>query len=391
MERTIKVRSLDVHIQGRERVVIDPPIPATYAPAAYHKAHYASTNEMLNIGLRLLEDTILPPGDRDLPFQFTLPIDALPSYVGTYAAVNWKLSARADIPWGSDLSDVGYLRVLSVHSEKPGPVSTENPEASPKLKLELPTNIFQPGDLIGGKLTLLEPGNLRTVRLQIIQNEDATARGTLNNAHKTQNRTVGTTLEIRKEALPAGSITPFQLQLPPLAPSGYKGVYSSVSWWLAAVLDIPHADDIHLYAPFLVGLKEGPVAHPQAPMTTQTAEEAPPSKIETPQIVSRVLRPTDATGVGQTEVSMTAASTLSPAEEERMEDALAAIIQILGDGSSKDLLTISTELQLRVGEFLDLNQVKKLCEDLVSQGKLRRTAEGEFFAKYSLSGSAPQQ
>ncbi len=74
-----------------------------------------------------------------------------------------------------------------------------------------------------------------------------------------------------------------------------------------------------------------------------------------------------------------------------MDDARGAILQILGDGSSKDLINISTELQVKTEGFLDLNQVKKLCEDLVAQGKLRRTAEGEFFAKYSLGVSGPQQ
>ncbi len=61
------------------------------------------------------------------------------------------------------------------------------------------------------------------------------------------------------------------------------------------------------------------------------------------------------------------------------------IVQILGDGSSKDLIEISGELQMRNQGFLDLNEVKKLCEDLVSRGKLRRTTEGEFFAKYALN------
>ncbi len=369
-ERAVKVRNLDVHLQGHEKVVIDPPMGA-------HKAHYSSTNEMLNVGLRLLENTMVEPGDRDLPFQFQLRADALPSYIGTYASVNWKLSARADIPWGSDLSDLGYLRILAVHSATPTPVSAENPEAKPKLRLELPTNIFEPGDLIAGKLTLFEPGDLRTVRVQIVQHEDATARGTFTDAHKTQNRNVGTTLEVRRDALPVGSSIPLQLQLPQLAPSDYKGVYSTVSWWVEVILDIPHADDIHIYAPILVGLKEKPISQPE-------------TEIET-QVPSTFQGPTIATGLGQAEMATTVGHSTSSYEDKQMEDARAGIIQILSDGSSKDLITISTELQGQSEGFLDLNHVKKLCEDLVTQGRLKRTAEGEFFAKYSLTTSGSRR
>src|SRR6059036_2473261 len=90
-ELAVKIRSLDVRLRGEEKVTINE-----------GKAHYSSTNEMLNTGLRLLENTNLGPEDKTLPFQFQLPPDALPSYIGAYARVVWRLQARADIPWGSD-------------------------------------------------------------------------------------------------------------------------------------------------------------------------------------------------------------------------------------------------------------------------------------------------
>ncbi len=382
---TIKVRNLDIHLYGREKVTIDPPV-YTPAPVVARKGHYSSTNEMLNVGLRLFENATLNPGDRDLPFQFQLPPDALPSYVGTYADVNWKLSARANIPWGSDLTSEVYLRILAFHSENPSPVSVENTQGKPRLRLELPSNIFGPGDTIEGKLTLLDPGNLRTVRLQTIQSEDAMARGAFTTAHRTQNRAVGQTLEVKRDQLQTGSPIPFRLQIAPWAPSSYRGVYSSVSLSVAAVLDIPHSEDVHVYMPILVGLRGKPTAQPQAPMANEKAREE-----EMVQTVPAVQGSYSRAAVVQAEPARIGEPSLATSEEKNMDDARRAILQILGDGSSKDLINISTELQVKTEDFLDLNQVKKLCEDLVAQGKLRRTAEGEFFAKYSLGVSGPQQ
>src|SRR5574341_1301070 len=81
-DKPVKVRSLDVYILGEEKVVIDRTVYAggTY----YHKAHY-STNDILNNGQRLLENTTLGPDDKTLPFHFQLHPNALPSYVGTFA------------------------------------------------------------------------------------------------------------------------------------------------------------------------------------------------------------------------------------------------------------------------------------------------------------------
>src|SRR6266705_3152928 len=83
---------------------------------------------------------------------------------------------------------------------------------------------------------------------------------------------------------------------------------------------------------------------------------------------------------GDSTVSSPTAETVEPSptipEDKETEKKQMAIIQILSDGSSRDLIEISTELQVRNQGFLDLNQVKKLCEGLVSQRKLRRTTEG---------------
>ncbi len=378
---TVKVRSLDVYLSGREKVVIDPPMYV--APAVYHKAHYSSTNEMLNVGVRLLENTTLNPGDREMHFQFQLPANALPSYVGSYAAVIWKLSAKADIPWSSDLTAETYLRIHTRRIENPSPVSLENPEKTPRLRLELSSNVIEPGEVVSGNLTLMEPGSLRSLRLQTVLNEDATARGTLTDSHKTRSREVGPDIELSRDHFQSDSPVEFRFEIPRDAPSSYQGVYSSISYSIVAVLDMPHAEDIHISVPFLVGLKGATASQQvQVPSTTERLEGTVVAET-TSKSYSAV------SSSAQPKLIQVAPSESAAAQENRANDVSAIILKLLRDGGSKDLLTISTELQLETVEFVDLNTVRKLCEDLVSQGKLKRTGEGEFFAKYALNAPAP--
>jgi Arrestin (or S-antigen), N-terminal domain len=376
LERITKIRSLEIRLEGQERVIIESPILGTYLTP--QKSHSISTNEILSVSLRVLEDTTLPLGDSTLGAQLQLPSDALPSYLGQHASVTWKLSARADIPWRTDLYDQGYLRVMALHPEEPVAVSMENSEARPKIRLELPSNIYEPGETITGKVTLLEPGNLHEVRLQIVQHEDATARGSMNNSHKAIDREAGSVVRIRLDGFSSGSTT-FQLPIPATAPSSYKGTYSWTSWTLNAALDTPHGQDIHLYTPILVGLRKKP-EHSPAPTTTaarETVEQAAPLASSVNQGTSSV------TLLQQTQPS-TAEPFTSTVEDRKTLETRNAIINILSDGSSKDLLTISTELQQKTSEYLDIAQVRKLCEDLVFRGKLTKTGEGEFFARYNL-------
>src|SRR5215467_2651837 len=269
-DKIVKIRSLDVFILGEEKVVIDPPV---YAAGAYHKASYSSTNDMLNTGLQLLENTTIGPEEKDLAFEFQIPPNALPSYIRGYARVVWKLQARTDVPWGSDLNDEGYLRVLAVQPAASGPFVAENQEASPRLRLNVQNNILEPGETVQGSLTLLEPGNLRSVRMQVIQNEDAMARGTFTDAHKVQNRNVTPTNWLRGDQLSLNTPIYFQITIPDQATSNYRGIYSAVSYFVEVIMDIPHANDIHLYAPLFIGVKARPSPQPSLPAPTQVQQQ----------------------------------------------------------------------------------------------------------------------
>lgn len=383
--RSVKVRTLDIYLHGREKVVIDPPV--AYA-GGVHKAHYSSTNEMLNVGLRLVENRLLDAGDMSLPFQFHLPPNALPSYVGNYADVNWKLWAKADVPWASDISVENYLRVQAATAQTPSPVVVENAEKAPRLRVQLSSNILEPGEAVTGTLTLVEPGGLRSVRFQITLTEYAMAKGAFTDARRNQTRGVGPVFEFKREQFQGDSPISFQLDTPSDAPSSYQGIYSSISWSVAVVLDIPHSEDIHLYAPFTVGLRRKPELQPRAPAVV--AEGAGGVAAQQTKPYSPITEPEPVTPPTQAETLQVAAAKPEPAKGSAGADMSSIILEILGDGGSKDLLTVSTELQLKSSGFVDLNTVRRFCEDLVSQGRLKRTGEGEFFAKYAINAPGPQ-
>jgi len=376
LERGVKIRHLDVKLQGREKVTIDPPV--AMAPVA-HKAHYSSTNEMLNLALRFLDNAVLAPGEMKIPFQFQLPPNALPSFIGRYADVTWKLSATMDIPWRSDLSETVYLRIWTSTSEPPALVELENPERSPKLNLKLTTNIYQPGENVRGQLTLLETGNLRSVRVELVQTEDSTALGVFTSAHRTANRTIQG-FQLMREQFTVGPPLEFHLTVPADSTSSYKGEYSMVYWNVLTTLDIPYSNDVQLCEPIIVALRKAPIAlaptvssKEKIPLTAGTAGE---SHVDT------TLRPMTAVEPAET-INTTSSPLPDPATQ--TSDIGSLILKLLSDGGSKDLLEISSELQQSSTGFVDLNTVMKICEALVSHGKVKRTGVGEFFAEYSLA------
>ena len=66
------------------------------------------------------------------------------------------LSAKADIPLGGDLEQDVYPIVVNPFRRQPVDVAFENQEVSPRIRLELSSNVYQPGETLEGKLTLLE-------------------------------------------------------------------------------------------------------------------------------------------------------------------------------------------------------------------------------------------
>jgi len=232
---------------------------------------------------------------------------------------------------------------------------------------------------VHGELTLLESGNLRSVRVELIQTEDAKALGVFTSAHRTANRVVQD-LQLGREQFTLGTPVEFQLTLPSDSTTSYKGEYSMVYWNVLATLDIPYSGDVQLYAPVLVALTKVPVS----PAQVVSSREKVPLTVGIGGESEADTRPGLMTSAGPTEMTEKPTSPLQDTETQT-SDIGSLILKTLSDGGSKDLLEISSELQQSSSGFVDLNTVMKICEELVSQGKLKRTGIGEFFAQYSLS------
>jgi hypothetical protein len=356
LKNQAKVKSLDVLYQAVEAVHI-----------RSGKATYADRRDIVNVGLRLSSEANMPAGSTTFPFTFDIPAYAIPSYKGNNAEVVWKLSAKADISWGRGLNQEHLLSILNTIATPPTAVAVENPEAEPKIRVELASNVYQSGETIQGKLILVQPGKMRAVRLQLAISEYASGKGTamgLSHSNLTVPIPIGTPLECSRERLITAREVPFQIQLPADAPCSYKGSCSSVAWIISAAVDIPHARDINFDVSFAVGLK---TAHPV------------------------IAQPTGSPSAAQESLGPTSPRILPPTSETGGEKLEPQIVEILADGSPRDIVTMSSKLQEKTGSFVDVNQVRNLCEKMVQQGRLERVSEGEFFAQYRLRTVAPAQ
>jgi hypothetical protein len=251
------VKSLAVYLNGIEDTHI----------YLYEKrgGTFKSSRNMANMGLWLSQQATMPEGTRAFPFVFDLPKDALPSYVGKHANVAWNLSAKASIGWRHDLEQELFLVIGSNSSFPPAPLVVENPETQPKIRLSLSSNVYQPGDTIDGKFTLLEQGKTRAVRIRLSMDEYAAGHGASGDRSKTETIMVGDPMVFSQDDLTPAQEISFRIPLLSQSPCSYKGSYSSIVWYLQVTLDIPHGRDINLSIPFQVALRTPqPVPAPPA-------------------------------------------------------------------------------------------------------------------------------
>jgi Arrestin (or S-antigen), N-terminal domain len=262
LKNNTDIKSLAVYLQGIEET--------HFYLREKRGGNFKSSRAMANTGLWLSQQATIPEGTTVFPFIFDTPPDALSSYAGKHANVTWKLSAKASIGWRRDLEQEFFLVIANNSSIPPTPLVVENPETQPKIRLSLSSNVYQPGETIGGKFTLLDQGKTRAVRIQLSMDEYATGHGASGDRSATETILVGNPLVFSENLTPALEL-PFQIPLSPQSPCSYKGNYSSITWYLQATLDIPHGRDINLNLPFQVGLRNA-----------QPVKVVPEEKIEIP-------------------------------------------------------------------------------------------------------------
>ena len=246
--KEVDSRGLTLDIFGREKTMIQ-------RQQGKHTVTYRSQADLLGWRVPLHGPGTVPPGLERFPFQFQIPQNALPSYVGHHAWVEYGLTARLDVPWWPDaVANVPLYVFYARESVRTfaDPVrfrSGTKDAAGPQIYVELDGAKFFARELIGCRITLLQLGKyrVRRVYVRLVGGEWATAQG----QRETTMATVAET-DIPMEAIRLGEPFTFEVPIPGDVQSSYRGTYSYYSYLLRVGLDIAWATDLVAETPIVV-------------------------------------------------------------------------------------------------------------------------------------------
>jgi hypothetical protein len=193
-------------------------------------------------------------GITNVPFEFTIPDDALESYEGKHARTIYKIEAAANMP---KRLDIGKSLSFNVFNQKRKHVKferavreeiTEKTNSGIRLELEGDDkNTFSPGEVIRGKITIedskISP-KIRKAELILGAIEFAQAQGKKkrNEIFPNYKEKIKGKIEWNKDD--NSSVIPFETHIPKDIKRSYLGKYSEYYWLLEAKVDIPWSDDL---------------------------------------------------------------------------------------------------------------------------------------------------
>lgn len=194
----------------------------------------------------------IPPGTYRFPFHFQVPLDGLPSYVGTHASVRYTLTARLDVPLWLDTTSTMEIYVFydraSVRTFS-NPVRFRSGGDGPEVYVELDGDRFFARELIGCRITLLRLGGqrVRRVYVRLTGGEWAWAQ----RAEETT-MTFRRELDIPMESIRLGVPFTFEIPIPADIQSAYRGTFSYYSYVLYVGLDIAWGQDLVAQTPIVI-------------------------------------------------------------------------------------------------------------------------------------------
>jgi len=243
--RETPTRGLTLDILGREATEIT-------RGSGDSQRTYRSRMDHVAWRVPLHAQAAVPPGRYRFPFEFQVPMNALPSYKGTHAKVEYSLTARLDVPWWPDAVwtqpfHVFYARESVRTFSKP--VRFRSGTAGPEIYVELDDEHFFARELIGCRITILRLGDnrVRRVYAQLVGGEWARADG----QEETTTKTV-TALDIPMALIRVGEPFMFEMPIPSGVPSSYRGTFSYYSYFLRIGLDIAWAADLIAETPIVI-------------------------------------------------------------------------------------------------------------------------------------------
>ncbi len=253
-----------------------------YSHVFLHEDIMSHRDILSGIGAKIFHFHIeIPAGDKEVPFEFKIPDDALESYEGKKAWIRYTLEAKLERT--DKLDAVKRIPLCIVNpSPKKGPKIKTSAEyyhglpqykgpygfrqyKGPHIMLELENNTFSPGETITGRVTVKGTEGKRVRKIQVILYSREIAKPNF----EADERKYGKYYEIFRTALTGsegpdysksieetimeeyplniedipevdheGSVSvPFEILIPENAKKSYDGHYSWYSWKVKAKVD----------------------------------------------------------------------------------------------------------------------------------------------------------
>ena len=245
--RETSTRGLTLDIQGRESTEIT-------TGGGKNSTTYRSHADHVAWRVPLAPEGVVASGLYRFPFQFQIPVYALPSYRGTHAKVEYEATARLDVPWWPDATHslpfhVSLARESVRAFSSPIRFRSGSGAGGPEIYVEIDGNRFFARELIGCRITLLGLGDarVRRVHARLVGGEWARADG-----HEATTETNVSEIDIPMGLVRVGEPFTFEMMIPSQVPSSYRGTHSYYSYVLRFGLDIAWAADLIAETPVVI-------------------------------------------------------------------------------------------------------------------------------------------
>jgi len=279
-DKSIKARNVQVWIEGKEHAVVtrDETVihhDDEHGDTTSTEVHvYSQTRMIVEGGLDLWtpeNQKIDGPCEKQCPFEFSLPPDALPTLEMPFeydvpkslaskgitrsipknlgGTINYKIRAKIDKPFAFDPNDEIAVRVHPVSENvETGKLSSKIASTSGKteLNVQIDKDVFMPGENITGNI------ELRTHPKEKVRGVSAL----LGFCYScTAQRETDTYLQVIDQvsflADPAVEYftQPFSFATPPNVPCSIAGQLVKIEWFVDVKVDLPLKADMHLRFP----------------------------------------------------------------------------------------------------------------------------------------------
>ncbi|MHA1699073.1 MAG: hypothetical protein ACTSWN_09570 [Promethearchaeota archaeon] len=210
-----------------------------------------------------------------IPFQFTIPLQALPSiehdtpYLRNKMAINKGMKQKlARFPLGHviyvikavlhlkravDKKTKVVIKVLPppyIIQPNPPLIQTIQPVLdNPGIQLTIPRNLWAPGEIIKGYVSIFNPAR-KKIRKCIVKLDcfySHSAKGYVDQFTYTADKYVIVLPETSLE-----NPIPFEIYMPPMGPFTTNGTIVQIQWFVVAALDLPLKKNIKVSCPIYI-------------------------------------------------------------------------------------------------------------------------------------------